>query len=229
MTFVKSFVASLAAATILATGALAQQSGGPGNGSGPGGPPAFGGAPQPVVVVTSVEVLRSERAGSLEVVRVRGLTTSGAWGQPHLIPVTQGPPLDGMLDLVFQASAPTSAQRLGPFMVVESILPVESKHPYKGVRVRAGLNALSLMVLPGYVEVAAPKEDCSKCIGKYFVSKGATPPAGATAENSVREADLPYTVRAIRPADGIASYQYDANRLTLLLAEDGRIIDGAWD
>jgi hypothetical protein len=45
----------------------------------------------------------------------------------------------------------------------------------------------------------------------------------------VREADLPYVLRIIKPTDGIASYVLDPNRLTLVLSEDGRIIDAAWD
>jgi hypothetical protein len=198
--------------------------GGPAVGSPPGS-----GTPQPVAYVTSVEVLRSDRAGGLDVFRVRGVVTSNSWGQPHLIPITAGQPLDGMLDLVFLALSPGGAQPLGPFMVVEAILPVETRHPYKGVRVRAGNNAISLKTLPGYAETPAPKEDCSKCLGKYFVAKGANPPAGATPENTVREADLPYTLRIIKPTDGIPSYAFDPNRLTLLLSEDGRIVDAAWD
>jgi hypothetical protein len=188
-----------------------------------------GGPPAPVVFVTSVEVLRSDRAGGLDVVRVRGVVTGSSWSQPHLIPITQGQPRDGMLDLIFQASAPAGASGLGPFMTVEAILPVETGHPYKGVRVRGGNNAISLKTIPGYAETPAPKEDCAKCIGKFFVAKGANPPAGATAENTVREADLPYTLRIIKPTDGIPSYALEPNRLTLLLSEDGRIVDGAWD
>jgi hypothetical protein len=188
-----------------------------------------GGPPAPVVFVTSVEVLRSDRAGGLDVVRVRGVVTGSSWSQPHLIPITQGQPRDGMLDLTFQASAPAGASGLGPFMTVEAILPVETGHPYKGVRVRGGNNAISLKTIPGYAETPAPKEDCAKCIGKFFVAKGANPPAGATAENTVREADLPYTLRIIKPTDGIPSYALEPNRLTLLLSEDGRIVDGAWD
>jgi hypothetical protein len=188
-----------------------------------------GGPPAPVVFVTSVEVLRSDRAGGLDVVRVRGVVTGSAWSQPHLIPITQGQPRDGMLDLIFQASAPAGASGLGPFMPVEAILPVETGHPYKGVRVRGGNNAISLKAIPGYAETPAPKEDCAKCIGKFFVAKGANPPAGATAENTVREADLPYMLRIIKPTDGIPSYTLEPNRLTLLLSEDGRIVDGAWD
>ena len=188
-----------------------------------------GGPPAPVVFVTSVEVLRSDRAGGLDVVRVRGVVTGSSWSQPHLIPITQGAPRDGMLDLIFQASAPAGAAGLGPFMTVEAILPVETGHPYKGVRVRGGNNAISLKTIPGYAETPAPKEDCAKCIGKFFVAKGANPPAGGTADNTVREADLPYMLRIIKPTDGIPSYALEPNRLTLLLSEDGRIVDGAWD
>src|SRR5690349_6288078 len=104
-------------------------SGGPGPGQ-PSG--TVGGPPAPVVFVTSVEVLRSDRNGGLDVVRVRGVVTGSDWSQPHLIPITQGEPRDGMLDLIFQASAPAGAAGLGPFMPVEAILPVESGHPYKG-------------------------------------------------------------------------------------------------
>lgn len=235
-------LASLIAAGLLGSASQAQQqppaAGGPPQGQqqgqqaypGPGQPAGtVGGPPAPVVFVTSVEVLRSDRNGGLDVVRVRGLVTGQSWSQPHLIPITQGQPRDGMLDLIFQASAPAGAAGLGPFMPVEAILPVETGHPYKGVRVRGGNNALSLKTIPGYVEAPAPKEDCSKCIGKFFVAKGANPPAGATAENTVREADLPYTLRIIKPTDGISSYALEPNRLTLLLSEDGRIVDGAWD
>ena len=229
---------SLLAAGLLSAASQAQQqppAAAPSSGQQPAGPyaggppPDQGGPPSPVLIVTSVEVLRSTRAGDLDVIRARGLVTSGSWSQPHLLPITRGQPLDGMLDLIFQASAPTSASALGPFMVVESILPVETGHPYKGVRVRGGSNVISLKTLPGYAETAPPKEDCAKCLGKYFVAKGANPPAGVAADNVVREADLPYTLRVVKPTDGIASYAVDPNRLTLLLSEDGRIIDAAWD
>ena len=198
--------------------------------AGAGQPSAtVGGPPAPVMFVTSVEVLRSDRNGGLDVVRVRGVVTGSSWSQPHLVPITRGPPRDGMLDLIFQASAPAGAAELGPFMTVDAILPIETGHPYKGVRVRGGSNAISLKAIPGYAEAAAPKEDCAKCIGKFFVAKGANPPAGAAADNVVREADLPFALRIIKPTDGIPSYAVDPNRLTLLLSEDGRIIDGAWD
>ena len=202
-----------------------QQAGGPP----PEGQPAADGPPWPIMVVTSVEVLRSTRAGGMDIVRARGLVTSDAWGEPHLLPISRGEAIDGVLDLIFQAHAPTGAAPLGPFMVVEAILPVESGHPYKGVRVRSGTNAVTLKTLPGYAETAPPKEDCAKCVGKFFVAKGASPPAGAAADTVVREADLPWPLRVIKPTDGIPSYGFDPNRLTLVLGEDGKIVDGAWD
>jgi hypothetical protein len=181
------------------------------------------------MIVTSVEVLRSDRAGGLDVVRARGLVTSQGWSGPHLLPINQGQPIDGILDLVFQSVAPGGAAPLGPFVTIEAILPVESGHPYKGVRVRGGNNAITLKALPGFTETAPPKEDCAKCLGKYFVARGASPPAGVAADNIVREADLPYMLRIIKPTDGIPNYAFDPNRLTLVLTEDGRIVDAAWD
>jgi hypothetical protein len=187
------------------------------------------GPPWPVMVVTSVEVLRSTRSGGMDVIRARGLVTSDGWGEPHLLPITRGEPLDGVLDLIFQAHAPGGAAPFGPFMVVEAILPVENGHPYKGVRVRGATNAVTLKTLPGFAEVPAPKEDCAKCMGKYFVAKGGSAPANTPADNVVREADLPWLLRIIKPTDGIPNYAFDPNRLTLVLSEDGRIVDGAWD
>jgi hypothetical protein len=238
---------SLLAASLLSAAAYSQQkapsAGGAaqpggqqtygGSGPGPGGPPPEqeSGAPQasPVILVTSVEVLRSDRAGGLDIVRARGLVTSQGWSTTHLVPISQGQPIDGVLDLVFQATAPGGAAQLGPFMPVEAILPVEAGHPYKGVRVRGGNNAVTLKTLPGYAETPPPKEDCAKCLGKYFVAKGANPAAGVPADNIVHEADLPYTLRIVKPTDGIPSYAFDPNRLTLVLTEDGRIADAAWD
>ncbi|MFO1082343.1 MAG: hypothetical protein U1E23_17155 [Reyranellaceae bacterium] len=187
------------------------------------------GPPSPVIMVTSVEVLRSPRSGGMDIIRARGLTTSTSWTNPHLIPITRGQPIDGVLDVLFEANAPNGAVEIGPFMPIEALLPVENGHPYKGIRVRAATNVVSLKELPGYAEVAGPKNDCSTCLGKYFVAKGANPPANVAADNLVREADLPWTLRVIRPTDGIPSYAPDPNRLTLVLSEDGRIVDAGWD
>lgn len=187
------------------------------------------GPPMPVMLVTSIEVMHSDRSGGLDFVRARGLVSSSGWDDPHLLPINHGDSVDGMLNLIFQASPPTGIVPLGPFMAVEALLPIESGHPYKGIIVRAGANAIALKTLPGYVEAAPPKEDCSKCLGKYFQAKGASAPAGAAAGDIVREEDLPYRLRIIRPTDGIPNYITDPNRLTLVLSEDGRIADAAWD
>jgi hypothetical protein len=181
------------------------------------------------MLVTSVEVLRSDRAGGMDIVRARGLVSSSEWDEPHLLPINHGDPVDGMLNLIFQANPPTGIVPLGPFMVVEALLPIEKGHPYKGIIVRSGTNAIAVKALPGYAEVAPPREDCSKCLGKYFQAKGAAAPAGVAAADIVREEDLPYTLRVIRPTDGIPNYVTDPNRLTLLLSDDGRIADAAWD
>lgn len=186
-------------------------------------------APWPVLMVTSVEVLRSTRAGGLDIVRARGLVSSAAWGAPHLVPITRGEPVDGILDLIFQGVVPTTPAPLGPLMSFEALLPVDTGHPYKGVRVRSSTNAITLKTLPGVAEVPAPKADCATCRGKFFVAKGAQPPAGAAADSIVREADLPWTLRIIKPTDGLPSYAFDPNRLTLVLSEDNRIVDSAWD
>jgi hypothetical protein len=187
------------------------------------------GRPWPVILVTSVEVLRSSRDGGMDVVRARGLVTSSAWSSPHLLPINSGVGLDGVLELIFQATPPTSPSPLEAFMPIEAMLPIAEGHPYKAIRVRSGTNAITLKTLPGYAEIKTPENDCSKCLGKYFLAKGATAPAGVPAGDIVREADLPWTLRIIRPTDGIADYIADPNRLTLILSEDGRIADAGWD
>ena len=94
---------------------------------------------------------------------------------------------------------------------------------------RSAANALTLKQLPGYAEVKKLKNDCSNCLGKYFVAKGGTAPSGVSADNILKEEDLLWEVRVIRPNQGIASYTVNPNRLTLVLTEDGRISDAAWD
>ncbi|CAN5117458.1 hypothetical protein BH10PSE6_BH10PSE6_29390 [soil metagenome] len=213
--------------------AAAGPGGAPPPSSGPGGGPppqaAMDGPHLPFLIVTSIEVLRSSRGGGMDIVRARGLASSNGWKEPHLLPVSSGASIDGTLDLIFQGVSPAQAGPPGPFMEVEAILPVETGHPYKAVRVRSATNAITLKTLPGYVEGASPKADCSKCIGKPFVAKGAAAPAGVAAADVVNEADMAWPIRVIRPTDGIPNYVYDPNRLTLVLTEDGRIADAAWD
>jgi hypothetical protein len=209
-------------------------------GAGPaGGPPAGSqspegqtpeeGPPWPVIMVTSVEVLHSERSGGMDILRARGIVTSSAWNTPHLVPITQGKALDGVLDVMFLATAPVSPEPLGPFMEVEALLPIGHGHPYKAVRVRSATNAITVKEVPGFNQAAAPKNDCSTCVGKHFVAKGQMLPPGVAAEEIVREEDLPWNLRVIGPSHGIPGYAVDPNRLTLVLSEDGRIVDAAWD
>ena len=241
--FLPLAVAGVVAATasFATIGAVAQAppAGQPAAATAPGGPPPASadtpppGAPEgtrlPFLIVTSIEVLRSPRGGGMDIVRARGLASSGSWKEPHLLPISSGTSIDGTLDLIFQGTSPSQAAAPGPLMPVEAILPVETGHPYKAVRVRSATNAITLKVLPGYQEIALPKEDCAKCIGKTFVAKGAAVPAGVAASDVVNEADLTWPLRVIRPADGIPNYVYDPNRLTIVLTDDGRIADAAWD
>ena len=137
--------------------------------------------------------------------------------------------LEGEVHVLFLATAPQAPEGLGNFMTVEALLPINHGHPYKAVRVRSATNAVIVKSLPGFAEVPAPKHDCSKCIGRYFVAKGAQPPTGMAEDNIVRQENLPWDLRVIGPTQGIPSYSVDPNRLTLVLSEDGRIVDAAWD
>ena len=236
---------ALLAATMVSATALAQQPAPPPGQGAASGPPAGAGGPPPgyqggqegqpqgltwpIVLVTSVEILRSEKSGGMDILRARGVTTSSAWGSPHLIPITRGNPVDGVLDVLFLASAPSVPEAPGDLMPVEALLPLNHGHPYKAVRVRSGTNALTVKSIPGFAEVKVPKHDCGKCIGRFFVAKGGTPPAGAGPDNIVKEENLPWDLRIIKPTDGIPGYSINPNRLTLVLGEDGRIVDAAWD
>jgi len=182
----------------------------------------------PAVFVISVELLRSEKSNR-DFVLVRGLVTSSHWSQPQLTPINEGVPIDGVLDLLLQAVPPKRPAPLGEFMEVDAVLTLGHDHPYKAIRVRSARNALALKTLPGYAEVRKLKNDCTKCIGKYFVLKGENPPAGVPAADVLREEDLLWEVRVIKPREGIHSYTLNPNRLTLVLTEDGRISDAAWD
>ena len=210
---------------------------GPQGGSPPSGPQPYGeqpnnaaneGTPWPVIFVTGIDVLRAPHNGR-DIVVAHGLVTSSEWRNPVLIPITEGRPVDGVLDLLLQAQAPAKPGPLGAFVEVDAILPLGHDHPYKAVRVRSASNSLTLKQLPGHAEVKKLKNDCGKCIGKHFVAKGESPPANVAAGDILREEDLLWQVRVIKPRDGIHSYTLDPNRLTLVLSEDGRIVDAAWD
>lgn len=183
----------------------------------------------PVLAVTSVELMRSARPPELDIVRVRGVSGAGGWGSPQLIPITRTPAADGMLELLFLAQAPADAQSPSGFSPLEAVFIIEPGHPFKGVRVRAAANSLSLTRWPGYAEAAPPANDCSRCAGKLFVAKASAPPAGAAPADLVQEQDLPPNLRILRPADGVGRLDADPNRLTLVLGDDGRVSIAMWD
>jgi hypothetical protein len=196
--------------------------------SGPGQGAAAGPQQIPVLAITSIEVQRSTPSPAADEVRVRGVTGTKGWSNAELIPITHGTPSDGILDLVLVAT-PSEGNEASGFGQLEATLPVRPGHPYKGVRVRGASNAVTVKAMPGSTQAKAPGDDCSKCIGKVFVAKGATPPAGVAAADIVKQDDLPGNLRIVRPTDGIGDTQSNPNRLTLVIGEDGKIVDAAWD
>ena len=220
--------------------ALCQSSGAPAHANNPGTPHAEsviqGAATEerpeviaPVLRVISVEVLRSSHGTPLDIIRVRGFASTPGWEEAELVPLTRGVPKDGMLELIFVARAPAEAMEATGFEPVEAIFPIEASHPYKGINVHSASESLSLTQMPGYAEGKAGGEDCSKCVGKVFVGKGAAMPPGKSAADVVKEEQLPAVSRVIKPSDGIPSADSNPNRLTIVLSRDGTISSAIWD
>jgi hypothetical protein len=183
----------------------------------------------PVLRVLSVEVIRSTHGSPLDIVRVRGLASTEGWEEAELVPLTRATPKDGMLELVFVARAPSEAMEATGFEPIEAIFPIEGSHPFKGVNVHGAVESVTLTQLPGYAEGKGPGEDCSKCVGKVFVAKGAAMPSGKSAAEVVKEEQLPPLSRVIKHSDGIPSAESNPNRLTLVLSRDGTIASAIWD
>lgn len=186
-------------------------------------------ASAPVLHIKSVEIIRSAHPPVLDIIRVRGVTSTGGWEEAELVPLSRGIPADGVLELIMIARAPGEAVDAKGFEEVEAIFPLETDHPFKGVNIHSASNSVSVTQLPGYAEVKAPPEDCSKCVGKTFVAKGASVPAGISSSEMVREEQLPATTRIVRPSDGIPSADSNPNRLTLILNKQGKITAAVWD
>lgn len=182
----------------------------------------------PVFAVTSVEILRSAHSPTLAVIAVRGLTSSEGWQEGMLVPLTSGKPADGVLDLVLVASAPQDAAPPGTYAPIEAVLPVPEL-PFKAVRVRSATNTVTLKDLNGYAEAKAPDAPCGPCVGKRFVAKGETAPAGVAASDIMRQEDLPPDTRVLLPTDGIKDMRTNPNRLTIVVGEDGHIVDAIWE
>jgi hypothetical protein len=183
----------------------------------------------PVLYITSVEVMRSTHEPVLDVIRVRAITSSDGWEDGELVPLTKGKPADGTLDLAFVAQAPTDPAAASKSPEIEAIFTMEPGHPYKGIRVYGATNRVTLHALPGYIEAPAAPNDCSECIGKYYLAKGETAPSGVSADSIVRQETLPKTVNVIKAGEGIGKLDTDPNRLTLVLNDEGRIVIAVWD
>ena len=183
----------------------------------------------PVLRVTGVEVMRSAHAPALDVVHVWGVSSTDSWDEPELVPLTHTPSGDGVLELLFVARSPGEAMDPTPFGTLDAIFVIEPGSPYKAIRVRGASNSVLLNKIPGYVEAAAPKQDCTKCVGKYFVGKGAASPGGVASGDIVKEEDLGANVRVIKASEGVTKLDMDPNRLTLVVGDNGRIELAIWD
>jgi hypothetical protein len=131
----------------------------------------------PVLHITSVEVIRSTHGPTMDIIRVRGVTSTSGWEEAELVPLTRGMPVDGILELVFVAHAPADAVEAQGFEPVEAIFPLEPNHPYKGVNVHSASESIVVTELPGYVEGKSVGDDCSKCVGK-ICRQGSVRPLG---------------------------------------------------
>src|SRR6204780_1168306 len=184
---------------------------------------------EPILYISSVEAISSAHGPTLHIIRVRGIASTDGWEAAELVPLTKGTPPDGMLDLAFVGQAPSASTTPSKSPVIEAVFTLEPGHPFKGVRVHGATNRVTLKSLPGYAEAPPPPDDCTDCVGKYFVGKGEPPPAGASSGNVVREENLPKMLHVVKPTDGIGKLDSDPNRLTIVLGEDGRIVIAVWD
>jgi hypothetical protein len=182
----------------------------------------------PIFAVTNIELLRSAHTPGLAVIVARGRTSSEGWTDGTLVPLTSGKPIDGVLDLVFVADAPEDASAPATYAPIQAVFPVPDM-PFTAVRVRSATNSLTLKDLNGFVEAKAPDDVCGPCVGKTFVAKGAAAPSGVAASDVVHEEDLPANTRILRPTDGISDMRTNPNRLTIVLGEDGRVVDAIWE
>jgi len=183
----------------------------------------------PVLRIKSVEIIRSTHPPIIDIIRVRGVASSPGWEEAELVPLSRGIPADGMLELIMVARAPGEAADAKGFEDVEAIFPLETNHPFKGVNVHSASDSVSVTQLPGYAEGRVLAEDCSKCVGKTFVAKGAATPTGKSASELIREEQLPAAVRVVRPSEGIPSADSNPNRLTLIVNREGKITAAVWD
>ena len=179
-----------------------------------------------MLYVTSIEVLRSAGDAKFDLIHVTGLVSSQGWSSPQLVPFFYGKPLDDVLDLQFIAGSPLQSQKADGFVPVSAMFTLDAGHPFKGVRVRAGANALELKQMPGTTKAQITAIDCKECIGKKFVEKGK---AAAGAKDTVREEDLPRGFRTIAPSHGVAGIVHNPNRINLILDDKSTIVMAFWE
>ncbi|HEY1797889.1 MAG TPA: hypothetical protein VGG57_17380 [Stellaceae bacterium] len=240
-TFVSKLSGTAAALVLtvgLAGGAWAEGAAAPAGGNQPdqgngyaqqGGPDAAGptGAQRalamPILYVTSVEVVRTTADPKLDIIRVTGLASSAGWNNPQLVPFFYGKPADDVIDLQFIADSPEQSQKADGFVPLGAIFTLEAGHPFKGVRVRAGANAIELKAMPGSAQAQVKADGGKDLIGKKFVENG---PAGA---GVVTAADLPRGYRTIAPTHGVAGITHNPNRLNLILDDQNKIVMDFWE
>ena len=233
-------IAIVLAVTAAAFAQGAQPAGTGGAGDAGGGPGGYAGAGQdaagpagasralemPILYVTGIEVLRSAMDPKVDVVRVTGLASSAGWSSPQLVPFFYGKPADDILDLQFIASSPDQSQKAEGFVPMAAMFTLEGGNPYKGVRVRAGANALEVKQIPGSAHAAIKAVDCKDCIGKTFAEKGKAQPGAA---GTIREEDLPHGFRTIIPTHGVAGIVHNPNRINLILDDNHKIVMAFWE
>jgi hypothetical protein len=207
-----------------AADASAQQGPDQGGAAGPSG--ATRPLEMPVLYVTSIEVLRSAGEQKFDIIHVNGLVSSPGWSAPQLVPFYYGKAADDVLDLQLIASSPQQSQKADGFYPVSAMFTLEPGHSVKGVRVRAGANALELKQMPGVAQATIKATDCKDCIGKTYAEKGKAP---AGAPNIVHEEDLPRGFRTIIPTHGVAGIVHNPNRLNLILDDKHKIVMAFWE
>ena len=171
-------------------------------------------------------LLRGAIEPKSDIIRVSGLVSSHGWSNPQLVPFFYGKPADDVLDLQLIASSPEQSQKAEGFIPIHATFTLDPGHPFKGIRVRAGANALELKQLPGSAHTEVKATDCKDCIGKKFAEKGK---AQAGAANTVHEEDLPRGFRTIAPTHGVAGITHNPNRINLILDDNNTIVMAFWE
>ena len=126
----------------------------------------------PVFYVTSVQIVRTTTDPKMDIVSVTGLASSGGWDSPQLVPTYAGKPFDDVLDLQFIAAAPAQSQLAGGFVPVSALFTLDPGQSFKGVRVHASENAISVAQIPGSGGATQQVNDCKDCLGEEVRRSG---------------------------------------------------------